>query len=107
MKKLSITIFAAAIALTFSVASHAQIAVGAKAGVNFNSFRNSKEYRNHFDVIPGFNVGAFAKYPVLDFLTARAEVLYFQQGANIYDYSVISDLRRKSAVVRFHNVSVP
>lgn len=107
MKKLSITTIALAIALTCGISSFAQIAIGPKAGINFNSFRNSKEYRNHFDVIPGFNVGAFAKYPVLDFLTARAEVLYFQQGANIYDYSVMSDLRRKSSVVRFHNIAIP
>jgi hypothetical protein len=106
MKTLSTTL-TLAFAFTTCISSYAQIAVGAKAGINFNSFRNSKEYRNHFDVIPGFNVGAFAKYPVLNFLTARAEVLYFQQGANIYDYNVLYDLRRKYAVVRFHNVAVP
>jgi hypothetical protein len=107
MKTLSTTTVALLLIFCTCFSSQAQIAIGPKAGINFNSFRNSKSYRNHFDAIPGFNIGAFAKYPVLDFLTARAEVLYFQQGANIYDYSVMSDLRRKSAVVRFHNVSVP
>ena len=93
---------------TVSISStNGQIAVGPKAGINFNSFRNSKEYRNYFDVIPGFNVGGFAKYPVLPFLTARVEALYMQQGANLYDYYVINDLYRKNSKIRFHNFEVP
>jgi hypothetical protein len=106
MKKFFISVFAAVVcAISFD--SRAQIAVGPKAGINFNSFRNSATYKNHFDVVPGFNVGGFAKYPVLDFLSARAEILYFQQGANIYDYAVVNELYRKDARVRFHNVAIP
>ena len=85
----------------------AQIAVGPKVGVNFNSFRKSKSFRNYFDPIGGFNLGAFAKYPVTDFLKARAEVLYFQQGGNIYDYRVIRELYRSGAKVKFHNIEIP
>lgn len=89
------------------IPASAQIAVGPKAGVNFNSFRKSKSFRNYFDPIGGFNVGAFAKYPIMDFLNVRAELLYFQQGGNIYDYRVISEMYRSGAKVKFHNFEVP
>lgn len=85
----------------------AQIAVGPKAGVNFNSFRKSDSFRNYFDPIGGFNFGGFAKYPITNFLKARAEILYFQQGGNIYDYRVISELYRSDAKVKFHNIEIP
>lgn len=91
----------------FITSASAQIAVGPKAGVNFNSFRQSDTFRNYFDPIGGFNVGGFAKYPVTDFLKARAELLYFQQGGNIYDYRVISELYRSDAKVKFHNLEIP
>jgi hypothetical protein len=106
MKRLFVTLIVAFVAMAVIPAS-AQIAVGAKAGANFNSFRKSKSFRNYFDPIPGFNFGGYAKYPVLDFLTARAEVLYFQQGANIYDYRVVNELYRSRAKVRFHNIEIP
>jgi hypothetical protein len=89
------------------VPASAQIAVGPKAGVNFNSFRQSKSFRNYFDPIGGFNFGGFAKYPITNFLKARVEVLYFQQGGNIYDYRVISEMYRSDAKVKFHNVEIP
>jgi hypothetical protein len=84
--------------------AHAQIAVGPKAGINWNSFRGNKA----FDVVPGFNVGAFGKYTVLSFLTARAELLYNQQGANLIDYIVLpGDLSHHSAKVTFHQLQIP
>jgi Outer membrane protein beta-barrel domain len=84
--------------------AHAQIQVGPKAGINWNSFRGNKA----FDVVPGFNVGGFAKYRVLSFLTAKGEVTYFQQGANLIDYSVIpGDLYHNDATVKFHQIQVP
>jgi hypothetical protein len=93
-----------AIAFAASVPSIAQIAVGPKAGINFNSFRGNDQY----DVIPGFNVGGFAKYPIFDFLSARAELLYTVQGANLYDYRIITpDLQRNNAKVKFHNLQIP
>lgn len=94
-----------AIALCFSLSTaYSQIAVGPKAGINFNSFRGNDRY----DVIPGFNVGGFAKYPFFDFLSLRAELLYMQQGANTYDYEVINpDLVRRNTKVRFHNLQIP
>jgi hypothetical protein len=106
MKRLLYPILVAFFA-TVSFSSFSQITVGPKLGVNFNSFRNSKAFRDHFDVIPGFNVGGFAKYPVLPYLTARAELLYMQQGANTYDYRVINDLYHKNSKIRFHNIEIP
>jgi hypothetical protein len=106
MKRQLITLVMALMAI-FVIPSSAQIAVGAKAGVNFNSFRQSESFKNYFDAIPGFNFGGYAKYPVTDFLSARAEVLYFQQGANIYDYRVVNELFRSRAKVRFHTFEIP
>ncbi len=95
------------ILVMISLSCSGQISVGAKAGINFNSFRKSESYRNYFDVVPGFNAGAFARYPVLSFLTARAELLYMQQGANIIDYRVVPELSRRNVKARFHNIQVP
>jgi hypothetical protein len=82
----------------------AQIAVGPKGGINFNSFRGNEAY----DVIPAFNVGGFVKYPFFPFLSARGEVLYMQQAANLIDYRVLTpDLARIHAKVRFHNIQIP
>jgi hypothetical protein len=106
MKRHLLPLVVAFLAIVIIPAS-AQIAVGPKAGVNFNSFRKSKSFRNYFDPIGGFNIGAFAKYPVTDFLKARAEILYFQQGGNIYDYRVISEMYRSGAKVKFHNLEIP
>lgn len=92
---------------TVSFTSFAQLFVGPKGGVNFNSFRQSKYYKNHFDVLPGFNAGVFARYPVLPFLSARVEALYMQQGARMYEYDLLSDLRRTNVQLRFHDVAIP
>lgn len=97
----------ALLAIVVIIPASAQIAVGPKAGVNFNSFRKSKSFRNYFDPTAGFNLGGFAKYTVTDFLKARAEILYFQQGGNIYDYRVISEMYRSGAKTTFHNFEVP
>lgn len=61
-------------------ASSAQIEVGAKLGTNINQF-------NQPGTIFAFNGGAFARYNVLDFLAARVELLYNQQGGSRQDYS--------------------
>jgi hypothetical protein len=92
---------------TLPLTTSAQFFVGPKAGINFNSLRKSKDYKNHFDVIPGFNAGGYVKYPVLPYLNARVELLYMQQGANTYDYRMMSDLTRRNVKVRFHNIEVP
>lgn len=84
--------------------ANAQIPIGARVGINWNSFRGNK----NFDVIPGFSVGAFGRYEVLPFLTAKAEVGYFQQGANLEDYSVLThDLYHNDAQVVFHQIQIP
>lgn len=107
MKRHRTPLIAALLAVIIYSSASAQIAVGPKLGVNFNSFRKSDSFRNFFDPTGGFNLGGFAKYPVLDFLNARAEILYFQQGANLYDYRVINELYRSNAKVKFHNIEIP
>lgn len=105
MKKLLLPLAVAIFAIASPLS--AQIIVGPKVGLNFNSFRKSEAFKNYYDVIPGFNAGIFGKYRVTDFLNARAEILYNQQGANLYDYRVMSDLYRRNSKVRFHAVTVP
>jgi hypothetical protein len=84
--------------------ANAQIPIGPKVGINWNSFRGNK----NFDVIPGFSVGAFGRYNVLPYLTAKAEFMYFQQGANLVDYNVIpGDLDHYNAQVVFHGFQLP
>lgn len=82
----------------------AQIAVGPKAGYNFNSLRGNHKY----DVVPGFNVGGFAKYQMFDFMLLRAELLYMQQGANLNDYEIsVPNLQRNDAKIKFHGIQLP
>lgn len=101
MKK-SLLLLSFVFALIFQ--AFAQIPIGARAGINWNSFTGNK----NFDVIPGFSVGAFGRYQVFPFLTAKAEVGYFQQGANLSDYSVLPhDLYHNDAQVVFHQVQIP
>lgn len=59
--------------ILFSSAVHAQIMVGARLGANINQF-------NQPGTIFGFNGGAFARYQVMDFVSARGELTYNQQG---------------------------
>ncbi len=90
--------------LFIGTSSFAQLSAGCKAGINFNSFVGNKAY----DVVPGYNAGVFIKYPVLSFLTARAELLYSQQGANLYDYVVIKpELNHHKAKLLFHSIQLP
>ncbi len=58
---------------------HDGLIVGAKLGPSLNQFSQPGSFI-------GFNVGAFAKYPLLDFLHARIEVLYSLQGGKIENY---------------------
>lgn len=90
--------------LTTYIPVWSQIQIGAKAGYNFSSIRGVKEY----DVVPSFNLGGFAKYKVTDFLHARAELLYFQQAANLEDYFVLpGELFRSKTRLTFHNIQIP
>jgi hypothetical protein len=102
-----LSITAVILLLTVSFPSVCQITVGLKGGINFNSFRKSKSFENYFDVIPGFNGGVFAKHSLLPYLTARAEFIYMQQGANLYDYYILDDVFRKHSKVRFHTIEIP
>jgi hypothetical protein len=84
--------------------ANAQIQVGAKAGINWNSFRGNKA----FDVVPGWNAGVFGRYQLLSYLAVKGEVLYFQQGANLIDYNVVpGELDHHSARVTFHSAQIP
>lgn len=85
-------------------ASQAQLLVGVRGGHNINSFRGD----DAFDAVPGFNAGGVFRYQPLSFLTARLELLYVQQGANIIDYTAIYPYLDRSRVrVAFHNAAVP
>lgn len=90
--------------LSIHVVAYGQLSGGAKAGINLNSLRGDESY----DVIPGLNVGGYAKYKLTDFLSGRGELLYTQQGANLYDYRVLSsELYRTGSKVKFHSISLP
>jgi hypothetical protein len=104
MVKMKLKIILLCAGIFSGVNAFAQFAVGAKAGINFNSFIGKKAY----DAIPGFNVGGFVEHPILDFLNGRAELLYFQQGGNLYDYPVLPpDLQHNNAKLIFHTIQVP
>jgi hypothetical protein len=93
----------AGLLIVFALSAHAQISVGPRVGINWNSFRGNKA----FDVIPGLTIGGFGRYPVLPFLTAKAELGYVQQGANLIDYNVLpGDLYRNNAQVVFHTMQL-
>ena len=89
-------------------ASSAQLEVGAKLGTNINQF-------NQPGTIFAFNGGAFARYNVLGFLSARVEVLYNQQGGarqNYYrDYSnlggSVSAIEFTNRYVHLNNLEIP
>lgn len=89
----------AGLLLVFALSAQAQFSVGPRVGINWNSFRGNKA----FDVIPGYTIGGFARYAVFPFLTAKGELGYVQQGANLIDYSVLpGDLYRNNSQVVFH-----
>lgn len=89
--------------LVLVLSAHAQIAVGPRVGINWNSFRGNKS----FDVIPGLTIGGFARYQLFPFLTAKGELGYVQQGANLIDYSVLpGDLYRNNSQVVFHTIQL-
>lgn len=102
----TVSVFVLCLALSLGV--HAQLAIGAKVGANINQF-------NQPGTIFGFTGGMFAKYPVMNFLTARTELLYNQQGGarqNYYrDYSSIGGnvnaVHYTNRYVTLHNVEIP
>jgi hypothetical protein len=86
------------------------ISIGAKVGASFNQFTQP-------GTMIGFNGGAFAKYTVTNFLNARIEVLYSQQGGgrqNYFDQLIplldpanVSSVTYVNPFVVFNNVEVP
>lgn len=101
-----VTVFALCLALSFGAS--AQIKVGAKVGANINQF-------NQPGTVFGFTGGAFGKYQVLDFLDARVEILYNQQGGARQDYlknytyieGNIDYIRYTNRYVNLHNLEIP
>lgn len=93
------------ILVSFSFLSDAQIQAGPKAGANLNhtKFRDLRTYN------PGFHVGVFGRYDVLDFLSLNTEVTYSQIGGG-YDsgyYFVRPEIFRQDVNLTFHSVAVP
>jgi len=98
--------------VVLSSAANAQIDIGAKLGVNINQF-------NQPGTVFGFNGGAFARYPVLDFLSVRAEVLYMQQGGARTPYTrsfssgssgtdgTVSSIDYSNRYVNLNNLEIP
>jgi hypothetical protein len=80
MKHLKPLLLGGLLGVLCAFSANAQIEVGAKFGANINQF-------NQPGTIFGFNGGAFGRYKVLDFLSARVELLYMQQGGARQDFS--------------------
>lgn len=56
----------------------------------------------------GFNAGGYARYQVLSFLTARAEVIYFQQGGTIENYyALYPSVQHKNVKLTQHTLQIP
>ena len=93
------------ILVSFPLISDAQFYAGPKAGVNLNhtKFQDPRTYH------PGFHVGAFGRYALLDFLSVNAELTYSQIGGR-YDsgyYFVRPEIFRQHVKLNFHSVAVP
>lgn len=91
-----------------STSSGGSISIGAKTGVNFNQFSQP-------GTSVGANVGAYASYDLLPFLTVKLEPQYSQEGGarpNYFrSYSDISDnisgISFINPQVTFHNLQIP
>lgn len=56
----------------------------------------------------GFSAGGYAKYQVLSFLTARADLLYFQQGGTVENYySLYPSVQHKNVKLTQHTFQIP
>lgn len=111
--KLKLLLLASVFTVAMSGAVHAQISVGALAGVNLNQFTMP-------GTTIGLNVGAYGAYQVTPFLTGRLEITYSQEGGGRQDYSIPLDDPRLANIagnlsqvnfinpyVYFHNLNVP
>jgi hypothetical protein len=86
----------------------AQIAVGAKAGVNLNQFSQP-------GTTVGVNAGIYGSYRINPFLRVKLEPQYSQEGGGRPDYTReysqisdnISSIDFVNPSVRFHNVQIP
>jgi hypothetical protein len=95
--------------LTISLASaqdEAKFSAGVKVLGNMNKFEKA-------DLAFGYGAGGFANYKVLDFLTARAEVLYVNYAAGLQNYSKdmssigITSINYSNRTLRFHSLEIP
>lgn len=108
MKQIKPLLFTALFGVLLTFSAHGQIEVGAKFGANINQF-------NQPGTVFGFNGGAFGRYKVLDFLSARVELLYMQQGGARQDYtrnytlttSNVDFVSYSNRFVNLNNIEVP
>ncbi len=80
----------------------------AKTATNVNKSNiDQRYYRSDISVL-GFNAGGYAKYQVLSFLNARAELLYFQQGGTVENYySLYPSVQHKNVKLTQHTLQIP
>lgn len=80
----------------------------AKTATNVNKSNiDQRYYRSDISVI-GFNAGGYARYQILSFLNARAELLYFQQGGTIENYySLYPSVQHKNVKLTQHMLQIP
>src|SRR5690606_27689929 len=103
MKLFRTILFSAGI-LLLAQNAYSQLSVGVRGGVNITSFTGKEP----FDPFPGYDAGLVLQYPLASFLTARAELLYVQQGTLLADYFLAGDMIERTGVrVAFHNAHVP
>jgi hypothetical protein len=68
---------------------------------------DQRYYRSDISVL-GFNAGGYAKYQVLSFLIARAELLYFQQGGTVENYyALYPTVQHKNVKLTQHTLQIP
>ncbi len=85
MKTSKITLLLILVLTTgITLSSHAQMFVGAKAGLNLTTFSGSDK-PDDLKTLPGLNAGLFGTIPVNDMFAVQAEVNFEQKGSAAKD----------------------
>jgi hypothetical protein len=106
MRRLAL-IALAVIALTAAPRTvRSQVEIGIKGAFHLNSLRKDNKLTK-FVATPGYDAGAFGKIKLTDFLKARIELIYQQQGGRLEDYKVVSDLSREDVSLTLHTAAIP
>ncbi len=86
-----------------------KIVLGAKAGINDGLFRTNNGFslwdRNSNTF--GYQVGVYGIYPLKDFLKARLELLYVNQGAKLADYNYTGTVKNVNAKAHMNMLHIP